>query len=220
MSTVLIKAGVVSSFFLSFLTSLDTYLKDSATHSESVPTPLISYTSFTDHDNMNSGEKQKYQDLPRTLGPQSTFPYSKPQETRTQKRHAHVSPTNLITQHPDQPVLPPSHIQPESLSAHDQTFKQISLQGLSDKHTISQQDHSSSSSVVQPLELTQASGFTLYNMNSTSSTTSAEVHQYWSQSTEQLTATKASQANNTELVEMLNKNTSKAPMRTTDNNAR
>lgn len=169
---------------------------------------------------MKTGEKPKHKDILRTLGPQSIFPYSKPLDTRTQKRNAHVTPTNLITQHPDQPVFHPSHIQPESLSANNQTFKQIFLQGLSDQHTSSQQDHSSSSTVVQALELTQTSGFMLYNMKSITSTTPLEVHQYWSQSAEQFTATQSSQANNTELVEMLTKNTSKAPMRTTDNNAR
>lgn len=201
--------------FLSSLTCIETYLKNSPTHSISVSTL---YASFTDHDNMNTGEKQKYKDLLRTPGPQSIFPYSKPLETRTQKRHAHVTPTNLITRHPDQPMLQLSQMKPES--EHNQTFKQISLQELSDQHTSSQQNYSFSSSVVQTLELTQTSGFTLNNMNSITSTTPVEVHQYWSQSAEQFTATKASQTNNTELVEMVNKNTSKAPMRTTDNNSR
>lgn len=195
-------------------------MKDSPTLSVSVPTPFAFYTSFTDHNSMHTGEKHKYTDLPRTSGPQSILPYSKPLETRTQKRHALVTPTNLITQHPDQPILRPNHTQPESLSAHSQTFKQTSLQGLSEQDTSSQQDHHSPSSMVQPLELTQTSGFTFYNISSITSTTPAEVHQYWSQPAEHLTATKASQANNTELVDMLNKNTSKAPMRTTDNNAR
>lgn len=206
--------------FFSSLTLIDTYLKDSPTHSISVSTPFASYMSFIDHDSMNTGEKQKYNDLLKIQVPQSVLPYSKPLETSTQKRHAHVTPTNLITQHPDQPTLHLSHIQPESLSTHSQSFKQISFQGLSNQHTSSQQDHFSPSSLAQALELTQTSGFTLYNMNSITSTTPVEVHQYWSKPAEQITATKASQANNTELVELLNKNTSKAPMRTTDNNAR
>lgn len=167
---------------------------------------------------MNTGEKKKHKDLLSTPGPESIFPYSKPLETRTQKRHAPVTQANPINQHPDQPMVYTSQIQPESLPAHNQTFKQY-LQGIADQHTSSKQDHASPSSVVQPLDVTQTSGFTFYNMNSITSTTPAEFHQYWSQP-EELTATKASQPNNTELVEMLNKNTSKAPMRTTDNNAR
>lgn len=206
--------------FFSSVTSIDTYLKDSPTHSISVSTPFASYMSFIDHDSMNTGEKKNYNDLLKTAVPQSILPYSKPLEAHTQKRHAHVTPTNLITQHPDQPMLHPSHIQPESLFTHSQTFKQASLQGLNNQHTSSQQDHSSPRSVAQALELTQPSGFTLYNMNRIDSTTFVEVHQYSNQPAQQVTGTKASQANNTELVEMLNKNTSKAPMRTTDNNAR
>ncbi|XP_058231005.1 titin isoform X2 [Hemibagrus wyckioides] len=216
LSNVFIK--VVSDCFN--FTSIDIYLKNSPTHSISVPTPFSSYTSVTDHDNAsNTGVTQKYKDLSSTPGTQLVFPYSKILETRTQKRHVHVTPTNLITQHKDE-ILRPSHIQPESLSAQNQTFNQISLQGFSEQHTSSQQDHSSHSSVVQALELTQTSGFTLYDMNSVTSAAPVEVHQFRSQPAEQLTVTKASQANNTELLELLNKNTSKAPMRTTDNNAR
>lgn len=133
------------------------------------------------------------------------------------KIHSHVTQINSITQHTDQHT---SNMQPESPSAHHQTINQISLQSLSDQQTNLEQDEPSSSSVVQALEQTQTSGFTLYNLNSVTSTTPMEVHQYRSQPAEQPTATKASQANNTELIEMLNKNTSKAPMRTTANNAR
>lgn len=212
------KACVVSLCFLTSLTSIDTYIKISQTHPVSVPDPFTSHTSLSNHDSRNTEVKQKHKDL-RTPGTQSIFPYSKLLETRTQKRHAPVTPANRITRHTDQPTLHQTLIQPESLYAHNQTVKQ-SLPGLPDQRTSSQQDHSSPSSVVQPLELTQTSGFTFYNMNSITSTTTAEFRQYWSQPIEELTATKASQPNNTELVEMMNKNTSKAPMRTTDNNAR
>ncbi|KAI5613263.1 roundabout-like 1-like [Silurus asotus] len=169
---------------------------------------------------INKGEKGKYKDLLKTPGPQSVFPYSKLLETRTQKRHALVTPANLITQRPDEPMLHWSHMKPLSLSSPSQTFKHILLQGPSDQHTSSQEALASTSSLAQAHEITQTSGFTLYNKNSITSTTPIKVHQYWNQPAEQFTATKASQANNTELVEMLNKNTSKAPMRTTDNNAR
>ncbi|KAI5088213.1 roundabout-like 1-like [Silurus meridionalis] len=199
----------------------DTYLKNSPTDfTPWVPTPFSSYISVSDHDSMNKEEKGKYKDLLKTPGPQSVFPYSKLLETRTQKRHALVTPANLITQHPDDPMLHWSHMKPLSLSSPSQTFKHILLQGPPDQHTSSQEAHASTSSLAQAHEITQTSGFTLYNKNSITSTTPMKVHQYWSQPAEQFTATKASQANNTELVEMLNKNTSKAPMRTTDDNAR
>ncbi|XP_046697205.1 roundabout homolog 1 [Silurus meridionalis] len=207
--------------FKNFKPYKDTYLKNSPTDfTPWVPTPFSSYISVSDHDSMNKEEKGKYKDLLKTPGPQSVFPYSKLLETRTQKRHALVTPANLITQHPDDPMLHWSHMKPLSLSSPSQTFKHIFLQGPPDQHTSSQEAHASTSSLAQAHEITQTSGFTLYNKNNITSTTPMKVHQYWSQPAEQFTATKASQANNTELVEMLNKNTSKAPMRTTDDNAR
>ncbi|KAF5888677.1 hemicentin-2-like isoform X1, partial [Clarias magur] len=178
-----------------------------------IPTVFASYALFNDHDSMETGENQKSKDLRRTPVPhQSIFSYSRPLGTPTENGYEQVIPNP----HTDQPTMHPIHTKPESLSALNE---QVPPQGFSDQPTESRKEQSSPSAVVHHVKLTQTSGFTLNNVNSITSSTPVEIQQYWSQPAEQLTATKASQANNTELVEMLNKTTSKAPMRTTDNKA-
>ncbi|TST10039.1 Hemicentin-1 [Bagarius yarrelli] len=165
----------------------------------------------------NRGNK-KYKALLITPEPHSVISDAKTPEVRTQKRH--VTQINSIIDYTDQQKFQTSNMQPEFLSAHYQTIDQNSIESVSDQHTNSKLVEPSSNSVVQAHEPTQTSGFTMNNLNNVTSTTPVEVHQYRSQLTEQFTVTKASQANYTELIEMLDKNTSKAPMRTTANNAR
>ncbi|XP_053337512.1 uncharacterized protein LOC128509705 [Clarias gariepinus] len=174
---------------------------------------FASYALFNDHDSMDTGENQKSKDLLKSLVPQSISSYPKLLETPTEKDYEHVTSNPP----PDQPTMHPIHTKPESLSALND---QMPPQGFSDQPTKSKQEQSSPGSVVHDLKLTQTSGFMLNNVNSITSSTPVGIQRYWSQPAEQLTATKAPQANNTELVEMLNKTTSKAPMRTTDNKAR
>lgn len=66
----------------------------------------------------------------------------------------------------------------------------------------------------------QTSGLTLLDVDNFTASTSMEKHHNQSQITEQSEETKMSATNNTDLVEPLKKNTSQAPMRTTDNNQR
>uniref|UniRef100_A0A8B9HSP9 Ig-like domain-containing protein n=1 Tax=Astyanax mexicanus TaxID=7994 RepID=A0A8B9HSP9_ASTMX len=182
---------------LSNTTSVDVYAKDSPTHSINMPTTDIAYTNTTDQEDMAIKEKLQ-------VGPH------KPLNRQSDNTD---NPTNRISQHPAKPTLDPSlKVQPQS--AYTQSSEDISQ--LPD-------DHLFSSSVAQALHgLTQTHSAKGYSVNSITTTSSLDVHQNWIQpTTKQLTAaTKAAQTNNTELVETMKKNTSKAPMRTTDNNAR
>ncbi|XP_017546472.2 contactin-2 [Pygocentrus nattereri] len=192
-------------------TTVDVNLKDSPTRSVNAPThtPYIAYIAITAHDDTTMRETQQYR---------PTGSYSKLLlETNRQNKQPHNIPTNLITQLPDQPTLDPS-LKAQPQSAYTQSSEEISQ--LPEKHPNSHQGHSSPSSLAQVFHsLNQTTRFTNYNLKSTT-VAPVEVFQNWSQPIEQFSATKASQTNNTELVETLKKNTSKAPMRTTDNNAR
>ncbi|XP_072520598.1 protein sidekick-2 isoform X2 [Salminus brasiliensis] len=190
-------------------TTVDVYVKDSPTHSINVSTPLIAYTTRTDQEGM--GIREKLQVRPH----KPVGSYSKPPETNMQNRQpaktaSTDAPANPIAQHPDQPTLDPS-LNVQAQTAYTQSSEKISQLP----------DHLSSSSVAQALHgLTQTHIFTGHSINTITTTSPLEVYQNWSHPTKQLTATKASQTNNTELVETVKKNTSKAPMKTTDNNAR
>ncbi|XP_062873902.1 uncharacterized protein LOC134335307 [Trichomycterus rosablanca] len=197
----------------------DVYLRDSPRHSISDATPNVANTPFNNHDVINFVDRQK-NDVRKSSELLPVAFHSKLQ-TNAQQSHSYITAPTPIIQHPDHPTLHPS-LQAESWSVHTQFLRKTSR--LSNQHASSLQDHLSPSSIVQGLgQLTQVTGFTNYNMNSMNSstnTTDKEVNLSWSQPTEPLDATKASQTNNTEVVETLKKNTSKAPMRTTDNNAR
>ncbi|KAL7839800.1 hypothetical protein SRHO_G00264580 [Serrasalmus rhombeus] len=192
-------------------TTVDVNVKDSPTSSVNAPThtPYIAYIAITAHDDTTMRETQQYK---------PTGSYSKLLlETNRQNKQPHNIPTNLITQLPDQPTLDPS-LKAQPQSAYTQSSEEISQ--LPEKHPNSNQGHSSPSSLAQVFDsLNQTTRFTNYILKSTT-VAPVEVFQNWSQPIEQFSATKASQTNNTELVETLKKNTSKAPMRTTDNNAR
>ncbi|KAI4900202.1 hypothetical protein NFI96_000493 [Prochilodus magdalenae] len=186
-------------------TTVDVYMKDYPTHSTSALTPYIAGI----YDDVNIKETQ-------TNKP--TGPDSKLLKTNTENKQPRNTPTNLITQQPEQPTLDPGP-KAKPQSAYTQSSEEISQ--VPEQHSNSNQGQSSPSSLAQALDsLNLTTGVAAFNIKSITTTAPLEVFQNWSQPTEQLGATKASQTNNTELVETQKKNTSKAPMRTTDNNGR
>lgn len=109
---------------------------------------------------------------------------------KLQDTQEHVQPTQQITDHPE--------MTPNTTDMSPSAFTQLK--------TIQSQ--------------TQTSGLTLLDGENVTASTFMEKHNNQSQITERSGETKTSVTNNTDLVESLKKNTSQAPMRTTDNNAR
>lgn len=165
---------------------------------------------MADHADTDMREKEQDGNSPyKPIGP-----YFKFQGTNIQNRQPHITLTNPDTQHLDQPTLD-SSLKAQLQSAYTQSSEDINP--LPGQHPKSNHVHSTPSSMAQVLNgLNQTTKLTAYNKNGVTTTAPMEAYQNWSHPT----STKVSHSNNTELVETLKKNTSKAPMRTTNHNAR
>ncbi|XP_026881345.2 hemicentin-2 [Electrophorus electricus] len=189
------------------------YLKDSTTHSISASTPYITYN----HDGMNSGGEQQHEHNLTTTEILLSKPkqhYPQPLELHAQNKNMYITSTILIKPNSQQATLDP-HLQ-----APPQATYTLSSVGISQLSNLYQDNFSPTSLPQAQGDLTQTTRFTSSGANSIATREPMVVQQNWSHPSEQLGATKASRTNYTELVETLKKNTSKAPMKTADNNGR
>lgn len=123
-------------------------------------------------------------------------------ETLIQDTHPHIQPTDQVTK---PPIMNPNTNRPLSADSYSQikniqSFSQKNAQSFSGR--------------------TQTPGLHLMDADNFTASAPVEKHQNRSKSIKQSGGTKSSVTNDTELVESLKKNTSQAPMRTTDNNNR
>lgn len=117
------------------------------------------------------------------------------------------------------PTNPTSFLKLQDTQTRIQPTQQITESPIPNLNT-SDQSPSDSYAFTQFKNIqSQTSSLTLLDVDNFTASTFVEKHHNQSQ-TEQSGETKTSATNNTDLVESLKKNTSQAPMKTTDNNAR
>lgn len=118
------------------------------------------------------------------------------------------------------PTNPTSFLKLQDTQTRIQPTQQITESPILNLNT-SDQSPSDSYAFTQFKNIqSQTSSLTLLDVDNFTASTFVEKHHNQSQITEQSGETKTSATNNTDLVESLKKNTSQAPMKTTDNNAR
>ncbi|XP_043096276.1 Down syndrome cell adhesion molecule-like protein 1 homolog [Puntigrus tetrazona] len=180
-----------------FVEDSPTYLNLESTHDT---TEFISLKPS--HISIGSNEKikQPSQTQKPTPVPVKPTPFLALKETFNQDLREHVQPTEQATK---PPVINPNTNSPSSADSYSHTHLKKNLSfSLKSAQSFSGQ--------------TQTTGLMdVENFNS-----SAPVEKHQNQSIKQAGGTKSSVTNDTDLVETLKKNTSQAPMRTTDNNNR
>ncbi|XP_073697551.1 uncharacterized protein [Garra rufa] len=125
-------------------------------------------------------------------------------DTFIQDTHQHMQPTEQVTK---LPVLNSNTNTPSTPDLYSHTqLKKIQSFSLKSAPPFSGQN--------------QTTGLTLMDVENFTASAPVEQHQNQSQVIKQSGGTKSSVTNDTDLVESLKKNTSQAPMRTTDNNNR
>ncbi|XP_058631199.1 roundabout homolog 1 isoform X2 [Onychostoma macrolepis] len=152
----------------------------------------------------NEKIKQPIQTQKPTPVPVKPTPFSPLRETFIQDTHDHMQPTEQATK---PPVMNPNTNRPLSADSYSHTqLKKIQSFSLKSAQSFSGQ--------------AQTTGLTLMDAENFTASAPVEKHQNQSQIIKQSGGTKSSVTNDTDLVEPLKKNTSQAPMRTTDNNNR
>ncbi|XP_057213012.1 hemicentin-1 isoform X1 [Triplophysa rosa] len=128
---------------------------------------------------------------------------------------------SIETQKPTaMPTNPTSFLKLKDTQPHIQPTQQLTESPVTNPNTTDQSPSDSYAFTQFKNIQSQTSGLTLLDVDNFTALTFVEKHHNQSQITEQSEETKSSATNNTDLVESLKKNTSQAPMRTTDNNAR
>ncbi|XP_016383318.1 uncharacterized protein LOC107720193 [Sinocyclocheilus rhinocerous] len=151
---------------------------------------------------IGSNEKIKHpiQTQKPTPVPLKQTPFPPLKETFIQDSHEHMQPTEQATK---PPVMNPNTNSPSSADSYSHKIQSFSLK--------SAQSFSGQ---------TQTTGLTLMDVENFTASAPVQKHQNQSQIIKQSGGTKSSVTNDTDLVESLKKNTSQAPMRTTDNKNR
>lgn len=148
--------------------------------------------------------KQPIRTQKPTPVPVKPTPFPPLKETFMQDTHEHMQPTEQATK---SPVMNPNTNSPSSADSYSYTQRKKTLSfSLKSAQSFSGQ--------------TQTTGLTLMDVENFTASAPVEQHQNQSQIIKQSGGTKSSVTNDTDLVETLKKNTSQAPMRTTDNNNR
>lgn len=150
----------------------------------------------------NENIKEPVQTQNPTIMPVKPTPSPQLKETSIQDTNPHIQPTDHVTK---PPLMNPNANSPLPADSHSQI---INIQSFSQKTAQSLSGQ------------TQTPGLNLMDVDNFTASAPVEKHQNKSQSIKQSGGTKSSVTNDTELVESLKKNTSQAPMRTTDNNNR
>ncbi|KAK7165114.1 hypothetical protein R3I94_003475 [Phoxinus phoxinus] len=177
------------------VTVVNAFVEDSPTYlnleSTQDTTEFISLKPIGISIGSNENIKEPIQTQNPTAVPVKPSPSSQLKETFMQDTHPHIQPTDQVTKPPS---MNPNTNSPSPADSYSQ-IKNIQ-------------------------SFSQTPGLPLMDVDNFTSSAPVEQHQNKSQSIKQSGGTKSSVTNDTELVESLKKNTSQAPMRTTDNNNR
>lgn len=191
-------------FVCFFGTVLNAFVEDSPTYVNLESTQdtkeLISLKPSYISKGSNGKIKHPIQTQKPSPVPLKPTPFPPLKETFVQDLHGHMQPTEQATK---PPVMNPNTNSP---STADSNSYQILSFSLKSAQSFSRQ--------------TQTTGLTLMDVENITATAPVEKHQNQSQIIKQSGGTKSSVTNDTDLVESLKKNTSQAPMRTSDNNNR
>ncbi|XP_042612697.1 roundabout homolog 3-like [Cyprinus carpio] len=187
---------------------LNAFVEDSPTYlnleSTQDTTEFISLKPSGISIGINEKNKQPIQTQKPTPVPVKPAPFPPLKETFLKDARQHIQITEQVTK---PPVTNPNTNTPfpADLYSHTQ-LKKIQSVSLNSAQSFSGQ--------------AQTTGLTLVDVENFTASAPVEQHQNQSQIIKQTGSTKTSVTNDTELVESLKKNTSQAPMRTTDNNNR
>ncbi|XP_042580695.1 uncharacterized protein LOC122137480 [Cyprinus carpio] len=182
---------------------LNAFVEDSPTYLNPESTQNIELISLKpSYIRKGSNEKIQHpiQTQKTTPVPLKPTPFTPLKEIFIQDSHGHMQPTEQATK---PPVMNPDTNSPSSADLYFHKMLSFSLK--------SAQSFSGQ---------TQTTGLTLMDVENFTALAPVEKHQNQSQIIKQSGGTKSSVTNDTDLVESLKKNTSQAPMRTTDNNYR
>ncbi|XP_048045246.1 hemicentin-1 isoform X2 [Megalobrama amblycephala] len=185
---------------------LNAFVEDSPTYlnpeSTQDTTEFVSFKPTGISIGSNENIKEPVQTQNPTIVPVKPTPSPQLKETFIQDTHPHIQPTDHVTK---PPLMNPNANSPLPADSYSQI---INIQSFSQKTAQSLSGQ------------TQTPGLNLMDVVNFTASAPVEKHQNKSQSIKQSGNTKSSVTNDTELVESLKKNTSQAPMRTTDNNNR
>ncbi len=152
----------------------------------------------------NEKTKQPIRTQKPTLVPVKPTAFPPLKDSFIQDTHEQMQPRE---QAPKPPVMNPNTNSPSPADSYSHTQRKT-IQSFSLKSAQSFRGQ------------TQTTGLTLMDVENLTASAPVEQHQNQSQIIKQSGGTKSSVTNDTDLVETLKKNTSQAPMRTTDNNNR
>ncbi|XP_016090019.1 hemicentin-1-like [Sinocyclocheilus grahami] len=183
---------------------LNAFVEDSPTYLnlESTQDTIELISLKPSYISIGNNEKIKHpiQTQKPTPVPLKPTPFSPLKETFIQDSHEHMQPTEQATK---PPVMNPNTNSPSSADSYSHQIQSFSLK--------SAQSFSGQ---------TQTTGLALMDVENFTASAPVQKHQNQSQIIKQSGGTKSSVMNDTDLVESLKKNTSQAPMRTTDNKNR